>query len=208
MGPFSVTGVVLTGGRSARLGFNKAFAEVGGVPIVERVLGVLRGLFEEVLIVATDEELYRHLGCPVYTDLLPGNNALGGIHAALALASGQASFVSACDMPFLNPRLIRHLAGLAEEFDVVVPRSPTGLEPLHAVYSAGCLPVVERSIREGRLKLSSFYPEVSVRVVEGRELKRLDAEGLSWFNINTAEDLEAARARASRTTAPPLGPGG
>ena len=191
-----MNGVVLAGGKSKRLGFNKSFAEVGGSPIVERVLGVLRDLFEGVFIVTMAPQDYGHLGCPVYADLLPGNNALGGLHAALSHAHGEACFLCACDMPFLNPRLIAHLAELAGEADVVVPRGPGGLEPLHAVYSKRCLPAVERSIGAGQLKLVSFYSDVSVRVVEGRELEELDPEGLSFFNVNTAEELEAARALA------------
>jgi molybdopterin-guanine dinucleotide biosynthesis protein A len=200
---YPMTGVVLTGGESNRLGFNKAFVEVGGRPIVERVLEVLRALFEEVLIITLAPEQYEHLGCPVYTDLLPGNNAMGGIHAALSYASSEKAFVCACDMPFLNPRLVSRLVELSSKADVVVPRSHGGIEPLHAVYSKGCLPAIERAIETGSLKLIDLLSGLGVRLVEGPELDRLDPEGLSFFNVNTAEDLEAARRLARQAALPP-----
>lgn len=197
MGISSVAGVVLAGGGSKRLGFDKAFAEVGGKAVVERVLGVLRGLFREVFVVALELEPYARLGVPVHRDLLPGNDSMGGIHAALSIASVRGCFVCACDMPFLSSRLLERMAELSREgADVVVPRGPRGLEPLCAVYSKGCLPAIERSIRAGRLKLTGFFGEVAVRVVEGEELERLDPGGLSFLNVNTAEELEAARALA------------
>jgi molybdopterin-guanine dinucleotide biosynthesis protein A len=202
-GCYPVTGVVLAGGSSRRLGFNKAFAEVGGKPIIERALAVLESLFDEVFIVALDAELYEKLDSPVYTDLLPGNGALGGVHAALSYASGEASFICACDMPFLNPRLIGRMVESAPGADVVLPRSPKGLEPLHALYGRGCLPAVERAIESGELKLTSYFSQLAVRVVEGEELERLDSGGLSFFNINSAEDLDAARAIARRAVFPP-----
>lgn len=201
--PFPLTGAVLTGGESKRLGFNKAFAEVGGRPMVERVLEVLGGLFEEVIIVTLEGELYEPLGYPVYKDLLPGGNALAGIHTALSVASNDKSFLCACDMPFLNPRLIARLVELSEEADVVVPKSEAGLEPLHAVYSKSCLPAIEGSIAKGELKLTCYFEEVAVRRVEGEELGALDAEGLSFFNVNTAQDLLRAEALALKAAASP-----
>lgn len=199
-----MTGVVLAGGESKRLGFNKAFAEVGDKPIIVRALDVLKGLFEEVFIVALEAEPFEHLGVPVRTDLLPGNNALGGVHAALSYASGEAGFVCACDMPFLSPRLIDRMVELASGYEVVLPRSPKGLEPLHAIYARGCLPAIEGAIGAGELKLTSYFSRVAVRVLEADEVERLDPGGLSFFNVNTTEDLKTARALARRAAFRPL----
>ena len=201
-GDTPMTGVILAGGASKRMGFNKAFVEVGGAPLIERVLTILRGLFEEVFIITIQPELYAHLGCPVHTDLLPGNDSLGGIHAALSYASAEACFLCACDMPFLNPRLIRYLAELAPIADVVIPKSADGFQALHAVYTKGCLPAIEENIAAGQLKLIGFHPQVTVRLVEGAELAGLDPEGRSFFNINRKEDLEEARSLARTLDGP------
>jgi molybdopterin-guanine dinucleotide biosynthesis protein A len=195
-GAVSMTGAILAGGESKRLGANKAFVEVGGVVLIERVLSVLRGIFEEVFIVTVRPELYTHLGCPVHTDLLPGNDSLGGLHAALSYASADGCFLCACDMPFLNPRLIHYLVELSSGADVVIPKSADGFQALHAAYSKRCLPAIEANIAAGQLKLIGFHPQVSVRVVEGRELEDLDPQGRSFFNINRMEDLEEARSLA------------
>lgn len=191
-----MTGAILAGGESKRLGVNKSFVDVGGVALIERVLGVLRDIFDEVFIVTVHPELYTHLGCPVHTDLLPGNDSLGGLHAALSCASADACFLCACDMPFLNPRLIRHMVELAPGADLVIPKSADGFQALHAVYSKRCLPAIEANIAAGELKLIGFHPRVSVRVVEGLELEGLDPEGRSFFNVNRMEDLEEARSLA------------
>lgn len=174
------------------MGLNKAFVEVGGIPIIERALKVLRGLFDEVFIVTTRPEPYAHLGFPIHTDLLPGNDSLGGLHAALSYSSGEACFLCACDMPFLNPRLIRYLAELASGADAVVPKSPDGLQPLHAVYTKRCLPAIEEGIAAGQLKLADLVSRINVRMVEGAELTDLDPEWRSFFNINRMDDLEEA----------------
>lgn len=174
------------------MGLNKAFVEVGGIPIIERALKVLKGLFDEVFIVATQPEPYAHLGCPIHIDLLPGNDSLGGVHAALSYASSEVCFLCACDMPFLNPQLIRYLAELAPGADAVVPKSPDGLQPLHAIYTESCLPAIEESIAAGELKLADLISLVNVRVVEGAELAELDPDGRSFFNINRMDDLEEA----------------
>lgn len=195
-GAVPMTGAILAGGESKRMGVNKAFVEVGGVALIERVLSVLRGLFEEVFIITVRPELYTHLGCPVHTDLLPGNDSLGGLHAALSYASGEGCFLCACDMPFLNPRLIHYLVELSSDAEVVIPKSADGFQALHAVYSKRCLPAIEANIAAGQLKLIGFHPQVSVRVVEGRELEDLDPQGRSFFNINRLEDLEEARSLA------------
>lgn len=187
-----MTGAILAGGASKRMGLNKAFVEVGGIPIIERALKVLQGLFDEVFIVTTQPEPYLHLGCPVYTDLLPGNDSLGGLHAALSYSSGEACFLCACDMPFLNPRLIRYLAELASGADAVVPKSPDGLQPLHSVYTKGCLPAIEEGIAAGQLKLADLISQINARVVQGAELADLDPEWRSFFNINRMDDLEEA----------------
>jgi molybdopterin-guanine dinucleotide biosynthesis protein A len=114
--------------------------------------------------------------------------ALGGIHAALRASGSEKVFVVACDMPHLAPDLIRHLCSLAEEADVVVPEGEGGLEPLHAVYRKGVLPVVEAALRDGQCRVVSFFDRVRVRRVPFAEVERIDPCGSAFRNINTPEE--------------------
>lgn len=196
MGPEAVTGVVLAGGRSSRMGTNKALLEVGGVRLIDGAVATLRAIFPEVLLIANDPEAYVSLGLPVFPDLLPGKGPLGGLYTAVSAAHHPWAFCLACDMPFANPTLIRYLASLAEEFDVVVPRTPEGVQPLHALYGKTCLPAMRRHLDEDRLKIDRLYDGLRVRYVEEDEMRPHDPELLSFWNLNTRGELAQARARA------------
>lgn len=113
---------------------------------------------------------------------------LGGIYMGTAVASHPWAFVMACDMPYLNPGLIRYLASLIGDGDAVVPFTDDW-EPLHALYAKTCLPQMERLIHSDNLKTAGFLPHVRVRRVEGDELRPYDPEGLSLFNMNTPEEF-------------------
>lgn len=197
-GPLRVTGVVLAGGRSTRMGTNKAVLDVGGVRLIDGAVATLRGIFREVLIIANDPAPYAGLGLRVVPDLVPEKGSLGGLYTGVAAASYPHAFCMACDMPFANPALIRFLADLAEGQDAVVPRTREGVQPLHAVYGRGCLPVMRRQIEADRLKIDGILEGLRVRYVDEEELRPYDPELLSFWNLNTRDELELARARRAR----------
>ena len=150
----AASSVVLAGGKSRRMGTDKAFLEVGGATIVQRVLAALETLSDDTIIVTNSPEEYAGLPARLGGDFYPNKGALGGIHAGLLAARYDYIVAVACDMPFLNPRLLRHLADLVENYDVVVPDLGGGhLETTHAVYSKGCLEPIERLILEDRLRI-------------------------------------------------------
>jgi molybdopterin-guanine dinucleotide biosynthesis protein A len=126
-------------------------------------------------------------------DLYPGCGSLGGIFSGLSAAKEYWSLAVACDMPFLNPALLMHLITLREGFDAVVPVRKDRLEPTHALYSRACLPHIERRLKTNELKISGFFENVRVRLVPEEDIARLDPKFLSFFNVNTPEDLERAR---------------
>ncbi|MBI3988473.1 MAG: molybdenum cofactor guanylyltransferase [candidate division NC10 bacterium] len=192
-----MTGVVLAGGRSSRMGTDKALVRVGGRRLIERVVETLRGLFPEVLIVANRAGRYEDLRGEVITDLLPGKAVLGGIYTGLKVASFPKAFFAACDMPFLNPALITSLKDKAEGADVVIPDAQGELHPLHAIYSKACLPFIEEEIRADRLKVTGFLSHVKVRIVPEEALRPFDPDLLSLFNANTPEDLALAERLAN-----------
>lgn len=188
-----MTGAILAGGKGTRIGANKAFLEIGGRPLIEAVLEKVKGIFDELFIVANDPHSYEYLKMEVFPDLIPDKSSLGGIYTALNKASFPQVFCIACDMPFIEPAFTRYMMEGASNYEVVIPRSPDGLEPLHAIYSKSCLPCVERLLDVGDLKILHLFPEVRVKTLESEEIEPFDPHGMLFFNINNPEDLERAR---------------
>ncbi len=176
------------------MGRNKALLEVEGVRLVDRVAGLLRGLFSEVLLIANDPHPYLHLDLPVIPDALPHSGSLGGIYTALQAAEAPHAFCVACDMPFLRADVITTLAALTAEADVIIPESGGELHTLHAIYAKTCLPVMRRAVESRRLKIVGFFPEVRVKIVPEDVLRRLDPDLQCFINVNTPEEFAAATA--------------
>lgn len=188
-----LTCVVLAGGRSARMGHDKAFLDIGGRPMIEWVLERLAGLGQETIIVANAPERYAYLGYPIVTDLLPDRGALGGLYTGLYYAQSERVLVVGCDMPFLNRALLCYQAELSRHFDVVVPRIGEWMEPLHSIYARACLGPIKALLDRGGYRIWDFYQDVRVRYVEAAEIERFDPQHLSFLNVNTPADLETVR---------------
>jgi molybdopterin-guanine dinucleotide biosynthesis protein A len=185
-----VSGIVLAGGSSSRLGRNKALIAVQGQPLIRRVTDRLCPVVDEVLLVTNTPGLYAFLDLPMVGDIYPGVGALGGLHAGLAAMHSPYGLVVGCDMPFLNADLLDYLISLRDGYEVVIPRVGSFYEPLHAVYSARCLPLIERQIRAGQRRVLGACMGARVRYVDRAEIARYDAQQLSFFNINSPQDLE------------------
>jgi molybdopterin-guanine dinucleotide biosynthesis protein A len=199
-----ITGVIQAGGRSARMGGRpKALMELGGRRIIDRVAEVVREVADDVLIVTNTPDLYTSLGLPMVPDAFPDHGSLGGIYSGLRAAPGDAAFTVACDMPFLMPEVARLVTERAGEADVVVPRVGQQFETLHACYAKSCLAPIEARLRAGRLKIVGFYDEVRVLAIGEAEVARFRAPEVVFMNVNTPEELEAAR-----LLLPALEPGG
>ena len=185
---------MLAGGKSSRMGFNKAFIEFGGKRLIEATVDCLRALFPEVLIIANDPPRYAYLGVKVIPDLIPDSGSLGGIYTGLSAASHPICFCVACDMPFLNADLITLLVREAEGWDAVVPRVRGELQPLHAVYAKSCLPLIKESIDASVLKIARFFPKAKVKIIQEPTLRAVDPDLLGFMNVNTPLELEQAEA--------------
>ena len=189
-----ITGVIQAGGRSARMGGRpKALVELGGRPIIERVADVVRAVADDVLIVTNTPDLYASLGLPMVPDAFPDGGSLGGIYSGLRAARGDAAFTVACDMPFLMVEVARLVTARAADADVVAPRVGARWETLHACYSKACLDPMETRLRAGQLKIVDFYDEVRVLAVAEEAIARHRDPEIVFMNVNTPEDLEAAR---------------
>lgn len=198
-----VTGVILAGGKSRRMGEDKRFLTVGTATLLERCRLVMVNSFPEVLIVtAQDSPPLEGHGCHVHQDLIPDCGSLGGLFTGLTLATHSRIFVVACDMPFLNQEMIRFFVTRDPAADVVMGRLPSGLQPLHAVYGKRALPFLERMARARKLKIQDIVSESSLKItiVSSSEWASLDPTSQSFQNVNTPADLDAARATASRSS--------
>ena len=194
----SVTGVIQAGGRSTRMGGDpKALMELGGRPIVARVLDVVRQVTERVLLVTNTPDLYAFLGLPMVPDVFPEGGSLGGIYSGLRAAPGDVAFTVACDMPFLSAPVARLVVTRAGEADVVAPRIGAQWETLHACYGKACLGPMERRLREGQLRITGFFDEVRVLAITEAEVVAVGDPARVFMNVNTPDELRRARALAA-----------
>jgi molybdopterin-guanine dinucleotide biosynthesis protein A len=183
-----LTGVILAGGASSRMGADKAFVEVEGVPMIQRVLRVFCACCSEVLIVAKEPSAYGHLGVRVIPDRSAIQAPLVGVCSGLGAASTPWAFVAACDMPYLSPDAVRLLAGLAEGFDAAVPRVEGRWHPLHAVYATSTLPLFEAHLAAGERRIWAALEVLRVRQVTAAELEAVDPGLRTLHNVNTAQE--------------------
>ena len=190
-----IAGAILAGGKNLRMGRrNKALLELGGRTFLDRTIARIRPFFREIMIIGNDAD-YERYGIPVHPDIRPESGSLGGILTALTRSSAPRTFCVACDMPFLHPGIIaRLLEAGGEEIDAVIPRLPEGLEPLCAVYSSRLIPRINELLDGGEKRVRLAVEDARTAFVDVDELRRDDPLLLTFFNINTPEDLETALA--------------
>ena len=200
-----VTGVLLAGGNSRRMGEDKRYLVVGEQTLLERGLAVLRSIFQEVLVVIAQDSLPLNVDARVVRDLVPDCGSLGGLYTGLTQATTPYIFVVACDMPFLDPAVITQFTSRRASADIVMAKLAARLHPMHALYGKGCLPVLEQMIRARQLKIQEMlsHPSLRVQYVTEADLLTIDPSGRSFHNVNTPADLEVARSLLSQL--PPAG---
>ena len=195
-----MTGVILAGGKNSRIGLNKAFLEIGGKRIIDRTVEIYKKIFDEILIITNTPEDYQYLTesvilseaknlkLKIYTDLIPHRGSLGGIYTGLYYSKSDYAFFSACDMPFLNERVIRHIIKGAKDYDIIVPYFKHRLHPLHAVYSKKCLPLIKVMVGKNRLKIKDLFLKCKVKRITDIPETKLPP----FSNINTMRDFRRA----------------
>ncbi len=193
-----ITAVVLAGGQSSRLGIDKAQLKLQGArTLLENVVDRVKHLSSDVIVVS--DVAARAEGAHCVKDALPEGGALCGLYSGLLAAHFSHCLVVACDMPFLNLRLLRFMAEQPRDYDALVPRlgeESFGVElhPLHAIYTKRCLPTIKMVLDSGSKAIRDIYPMVRTVYLERERIANIDPEGLSFFNINTPQDLVQARA--------------
>ena len=196
----NISGVLIAGGRSRRMGQDKRFMRVGGTSVFERTLSVLRSTFaENIVVLAEPIEMLDVQSCPVVYDLIPNSGSLGGLYTGLMSASRQRVFAVACDMPFLDPEVIRFMLSQDEAADVIVASLGARFQPMHAAYSKRCVPFLQAMAQRNELKIQNLFHQSALRIaILTEDLFRAVGGGLRSFqNINTPSELASAEASPS-----------
>lgn len=189
-----ITGIILAGGKNARMGTEKALLKVGPHFIIEHISSALRVISEEIIVVASEPDRYARFGDRRVKDIMTGHGPLGGIHAGLASAGQPFALVTACDMPFVSAGLAALLIDNAAGYDAVVPFYRGFPEPLFALYSKSCLNAIEELLSNNRNKITGFYDQVKVNFINEQKMLEVETElAKVFFNVNTPEDLKKAQ---------------
>lgn len=186
--------VVQAGGQSVRMGTDKGLVELRGKPLVRWIIDQTADIAAETLIVSNQPAHYKQFELPVYPDLIPGIGALGGLYTAVHYAQFEYIFVLACDMPFVYKAVLQHMLKRIETADVLIPflNDRTKLEPFRALYRKSCEKPILNAIQAGKRRAISFFAEVKVQEMAFSEISALDPDGISFYNINTPEDVQQA----------------
>lgn len=183
-----ITAAVLIGGKSRRFGRDKVIEPLDGVMLVEKVVSVLNPLFSEIILVGHFRQ--EIAGYKTVSDIIPGCGPLGGIYTALVSSANPYCFIFAADMPNLNMKLIRYMAGLKEKADIIIPRLSKGIEPLHAVYSKAAIPVIKTLLEKNRFKILNLIEQMNTEYIGNLSINKFGDPLRIFSNINTTSDIE------------------
>ncbi|MBI2935159.1 MAG: molybdenum cofactor guanylyltransferase [Chloroflexi bacterium] len=191
-----VAPIVLAGGKSTRFGRDKTTQLVGGQTLIERVIHRLAAFGDEIIVVLAPGGTLPPFPSPVKLrkvfDIYPERGSLGGVYTGLVLSPHQYNLVVASDMPFLNEKLLRHMIDQSPGYDVVIPRVGKNVEPLHAVYSRSCIPIIEKVWQRGQSKVLDILQYARTYYLDEKEIEQFDHRHLSFFNVNTPGELKRA----------------
>ncbi len=190
-----VSAIVLTGGKSSRMGQPKAMLLFDGEPLIVHILRTLKRLFADTVVVAAHEQELPPLQVTLVRDEVAYQGPVGGIYYGMRAANQEVGFVTSCDAPFLNLSLISYLISQISNYDVVVPYWQGRFQPLHAVYRRCVVPLLKEQLEREELRPIFLYEKVRTCKVSEEEIRRFDPEGSSFLNINSPEDYQAALSR-------------
>ncbi|MDD4873568.1 MAG: molybdenum cofactor guanylyltransferase [Dehalococcoidales bacterium] len=193
--PVAISAILLAGGKSLRLGMDKARVKLHGECIlIQNIVEKLSAISDDVVI-STNGRRYEDITAPVRwaVDVTPGAGSLMGLYSGLLAARYDYAIVVACDMPFINIDLLKYMIAMPRDYDALLPKVGETSEPLHSIYSKKCLPAIEKSLQAGRLKITGFLNDVKVKYIPENIIQRYDPEHHSFFNVNTPEQLKEAQ---------------
>jgi molybdenum cofactor guanylyltransferase len=184
--------VILVGGKSSRMGRAKALLPFDNEPLIAHVVRRLKSWFTEIIVVAAPDQELPELSAVLVRDEIAYQGPVSGIYHGLKAATKDVCFVTSCDAPFLNFELIDRLLEQISDYDVVVPFWQERFQPLHAIYRTSVVPLLKEQLERGELRPIFLYDKVRTRKIQEAEIRRLDPEGLSFLNMNSPADYDAA----------------
>ncbi|MGG5255251.1 molybdenum cofactor guanylyltransferase [Neobacillus sp. SM06] len=192
--------ILLSGGKSSRMGTNKALLPINEQPNIERIVSLLKPHFLELILVTNHPEEYRFLQLPTVSDHYPGKGPLAGIHAGLTAATHEINAIVACDMPFVSPALAKVMIGQMADYDAVVPVICGQQHPLFSIFKKKTAAVVENSIKTDQLRMKQVLERLHVHYMTEGDLPMFAAGELEriFFNMNRPNEYEEAK-RWART---------
>ena len=193
-----ITGAILAGGKSRRMGKNKAFLRLGDYTLIEHVIHRIQPISDELLIITNTPDAYIHLGIEIKGDIIPNTGTLGGIYSALTYATNDAVICIGCDNPFLNTNLLLYLFSVLGKHDAVIPYTCSDigqmtLQTLCAVYSKRCLPIIKKMLNAAEFRVHALKRHANTHLIPPEVWKEISTDGYSFLNINTPIDFEIAQ---------------
>ncbi|MBT2687348.1 molybdenum cofactor guanylyltransferase [Bacillus sp. ISL-47] len=190
----SITGIILAGGHSSRMGENKALLKIGGKTVIERIANQLASISSDMIVVANNHEEYQFLGLPMVSDQWNEKGPLAGIHAGLTASGTQKNLIVACDMPFISAELGKILLKELESQQAAVPEIESRLHPLFAAYRKETKEAAEQALRDNRLRIREFLHKINASIMKDKELKRMGflSEEAHFFNMNSPDEYQMA----------------
>jgi molybdenum cofactor guanylyltransferase len=187
--------VILAGGLNTRMrGRNKAFLEVGGRTILDRLIATLKDFFNEILLVTREPEMYADQPVRAVEDVYEARASLTGVHSGLHHMKADFAFVVPCDAPFIEPALIRTLLSeITVDVDAIVPMSGRFYEPLCAIYSKSCLAPIRDQLDRGDFKITRFYDKIRLKTIPLETILPAEERQRALFNVNTPEALSQSQ---------------
>ena len=181
------------GGKSSRMGMNKAFVKLVGKPLIQHVLDNIKHLdHAEIILITNNPDEYAHLTLPMYPDVIPDSGSLGGIYSALHYSKTSQTIMLACDMPFVNPHIIKLMLKQSQQADAIIPTHKGYPQGFHGLYRQSCLTIIKNRITKRQFKVKLALERSNVEYLNEEDYQHIDSSGASFFNINTPDDLKQA----------------
>ena len=193
-----ISAAILVGGRSRRMGQNKALLQMGSSTLLEHIVAAAAPVVDELALIARRPDDFADLDLPVRADLHPDLGPLGGLYTALEKSTASTILLLPCDLPFITPDFLRFIIDHLGDHEAAIPHNAQGLQPLCAAYSRTCLPAVKAALAADRLSIRALHRDIDARILDADEWRHLDPDQILFMNINTPADYEHARQIAAQ----------
>jgi len=185
-----IVGVILAGGKSSRMGTDKALLEFKGKPLIQHIAETLKSVFNHVIIISDYKEQYKFLSLPIYDDIYKNCGPLGGIHSAFVVSKNENIFIASCDLPFINSLAIHYLLDHHSQSEATMFSINQRTQPLFSLYNRSCFLKLENHLKQKQYSVLQFLNNIPTNVIQSKSSLAIAFSG-NFKNINTPEDYQA-----------------